>query len=177
MLTIRLPAFIAAALLLASCSRQPAFYSPQEVRAAAPVLAPAKLSHFTAMNAPGAANHIVSGILALSDGSWRWCMKRAELQFRVPVASSLRFRAELAISEMTFKQTGPVRIEVAIDERSLDTIVFDKPGNRTLELDVPDGTLPADRPVRITLTADKEWTAPDTGERRAFILTSAGFVQ
>ncbi len=177
MLTRRLPAFIAAALLLASCSRQPAFYSPQEDRAAAPVLAPGELSHFTAMNAPGASNHVVSGILAVSDGSWRWCLKRAELQFRVPAARALRFRVDLAVSEMTFKQTGPVRIEVAIDGRSFGEIVFHKPDSRTVELDVPDGALSADRPVRVTLTADKEWTAPDTGERRAFILTSAGFVQ
>lgn len=177
MLTRRLPALIAAALVFASCSRQPAFYSPQADRAAAPVLAPGELSHFTAMSAPGAENHIVSGILAAGGQSWRWCMKQAELRFRVPAARALRFRAELAISEMTFAQTGPVRIEVAIDGRRLDTIVFDKPDNRTVELNVPDGLLPADRAVRVTLTADKEWIAPDSGDRRAFILTSAGFVQ
>lgn len=164
-------------MLFASCSRQPAYYSPQGTRAAAQALAQGELIHFTAMNAPGAENHIVSGILSAGDQSWRWCMKRAELQFRVPAARALRFRAELAISEMTFAQTGPVRIEVAIDGRRFDTIAFDKPDNRTVELAVPDGALPADRPVRVALTADKEWTAPDSGERRAFILTSAGFVQ
>ncbi len=37
---------------------------------------------------------------------------------------------------------GPVRIDVAIDGRQLDTIVFDKPDNRTVELNVPDGSLP-----------------------------------
>ncbi len=177
MLTGRLAALAAAALLLASCSRQPAYYSPQESRAAAQALVQGELSHYTAMNAPGAENHIVAGILAAGGQSWRWCMKRAELQFRVPAARALRFRAELSISGMTFTQTGPVRIDVAIDGRQLDTIVFDKPDNRTVELNVPDGSLPAGRPAHVTLTADKEWTAPDSGERRAFILTSAGFVQ
>ncbi len=63
MLTGRLAALAAAALLLASCSRQPAYYSPQESRAAAQRWC-RRVSHYTAMNAPGAENHIVAGILA-----------------------------------------------------------------------------------------------------------------
>lgn len=170
-------AVLAAALLFTSCSRLPDHYSPAAARTAAQVLAPGELRHFTAMDAPGAENHVVSGVLDGGDAPWRWCEKQAVLRFKLPETRGLRFRADIAISEMTFAQTGPVRIEVAIDGKRLDTIVYDKPESRTSEFDVPAEMVTTGRPVNVTLTADKEWVEPGTGVRRGFILTSAGFVQ
>jgi hypothetical protein len=174
---MRIVLLFAAFIMLASCRRLPEFYTPAAARASAHVAAPGELSHFAAMDSPDAANHIVSGILNNTEGSWRWCMKRAELQFSVPAVNRLRLKADITVAELTFPQTGPVKIEVAIDGRVLDTIRYDKPEGRTFEVEVPDGLLTAGKPVHVVLTADKEWIAPDTGEHRGFILTSAGFVQ
>lgn len=170
-------AVVAALVLLASCSKLPDHYSPPAERPAARVLAADEVSHFTTMDAPGAANHIVSGVLDGGGAPWRWCERQAVLQFKLPETRGLRFRADIAVSEMTFAQTGPVRVDVAIDGKRLDTIVYDKPESRTTEIDVPEAMMTTGRPVVVTLTADKEWVEPGTGVRRGFILTSAGFVQ
>jgi hypothetical protein len=170
-------AAVVALLLLASCSKLPDHYSPPAERPAARVLAAGELSHFTTMDSAGAANHIVSGVLDGGEAPWRWCEKQAVLQFKLPETRGLRFRADIAISEMTFAQTGPVRIDVAIDGKRLDTIVYDKPESRTTEFDVPEEMVTTVRPVVVTLTADKEWAEAGAGVKRGFILTSAGFVQ
>jgi hypothetical protein len=170
-------AVVAAALALASCSRQPDHYSPAATRPAARELQPGELAHFTAMSAPGAANHIVSGVLNHGGDSWRWCGKDVELRFVVPVSRGLKFRTELAIADMTFPQTGPVRIDVSIAGGPPHAIDFDKPETRTVEWEIADGSIPAGQPVKVTFTATKDWTPPEGGEPRAFILTSAGFVQ
>lgn len=164
-------------LLLPACSRQPGYYSPKAERPAARAPAHGELRHFTTMDGTSAPNHIVSGILPGDGAPWRWCERRAELRFQLPDTRELRFRTELAVSEMTFKQTGRVRIDVAIDGKLLDTIVYDKPESRTTEFEVPAAMVTAGQPVAVTLTADKEWVEPGTGVRRGFILTSAGFVQ
>lgn len=170
-------ALFAALLMLASCSRLPDHYSPAVERPAAHALAAGELSHFTAMDAPGAENHVVSGVLDGGGTPWRWCEKQAVLRFKLPETRGLRFRADIAVSEMTFAQTGAVRIDVAIDGKRLDTIAYDKPESRTTEYDVPAEMVTTERPVVVTLTADREWVEPGTGVRRGFILTSAGFVQ
>lgn len=170
-------AVVAVLLALASCSKLPDHYSPPSERPVARVPAAGELSHFTTMDAPGAGDHIVSGVLDGGGAPWRWCEKQAVLRFKLPETRGLRFRADIAVSEMTFAQTGPVRIDVAIDGKRLETIVYDKPESRTTEFDVPAEMVTAGRPVVVTLTADKEWVEPGTGVRRGFILTSAGFVQ
>jgi hypothetical protein len=163
--------------LLAACGKLPESYSPLAVRPVARAAAKGELRHFTPMDAPDAANHIVSGILERTEGTWRWCTQRAELQFAVPEAQGLRFKADVTVAELTFKQTGKVNVEVAIDGRKLGVAAFEKPEVRTIEFDVPDGMVEAGKPVHVTLTADKEWVDPNTKDRRAFILMSAGFVQ
>jgi len=174
---MRFAAFAAVFLILPACSRQPGYYTPQADRPAARALGPGELSHFTAMDGPAAANHLVSGVLQTDGAPWRWCERRAELRFQLPDTRGLRFRTEIAVSEMTFKQTGPVRIDVSINGKPLGAVVYGKPENRTAEFEVPPDMVTAARPVAVTLTADKEWVEPGTGVRRAFILTSAGFVQ
>ncbi|MBA3976344.1 MAG: hypothetical protein C0504_19220 [Candidatus Solibacter sp.] len=168
---------IAALLLPASCSRQPDYYSPAAARPAARMIAPGELAHFTSMSAPGAANHIVSGVLDQGGDSWRWCGQEVQLRFRVPVSRGLKFRTELAIADMTFPQTGPVRIEVSIDGGPPHAIDFDKPETRTVEWEIADGSVAAGQPVKVVFSASKTWPPPGGGERLAFILTSAGFVQ
>lgn len=170
-------AVVVALLALVSCLKLPEHYSPEAARPAAHVPAPGEVSHFTAMDGAGAANHIVSGVLDGGGAPWRWCEKQAVLRFKLPETRGLRFRADIAISEMTFAQTGPVRIDVAIDGKRLDTIVYDKPESRTTQFEVPAAMVTTGQPVVVALTADKDWVEPGTGVRRGFIVTSAGFVQ
>jgi hypothetical protein len=173
---MRLAVLIAAALTLAACSRQPGFYTPSAVRPAfaAPSSRP---SHFVAMSSPDAARNVLSGVVLNGDGPWRWCLKEAQLQFDVPRMRGLKFKTEIAVGESTFVQTGPVRITISVEGHAIGDITFEKSDNRIVEFDVPESTLPATGLVHVTLAADKQSIPTDGGDRRAFILTSAGFVQ
>jgi hypothetical protein len=167
---------IAAAITLAACSRQPDFYTPSAVRPA--FASPsARPSHFVSMSSPDAALNVVSGVVLNGEGPWRWCLKEVQLQFDVPRTRGLKFRTEIAVGESTFGQTGPVRIVVSIEGHPIGELAFDKSDNRIVEFAVPDSILPPTGLVHVTLAADKETIPTDGGDRRAFILTSAGFVQ
>lgn len=165
-------------LLLAGCVKYPEPYRPPVQRKPMEIGGDVKLSHFIGMSMPTAADHFISGIVPdLHDGSWRWVTKTPTFQFQVPTTKSLRLKADLTVPDVTFEQTGPVKITIAINARLLDTLDFPKPGQRIFEKAVPEEWLSADRPNLVRLEIDKLWTSPADGVQRGFIITSIGFVQ
>jgi hypothetical protein len=136
-----------------------------------------RLSHFVAMNSADAERHIVDGVLGLNDGTWRWCLKQAVFQFDLPDTKSKRLMAELTVPELTFKQTGPVKITVRVSGHVLDTLEFPKHEQRTFEKEVPESWLMTGAPVLVSLEIDKLWKSPEDGVERGFILTRLGFVE
>lgn len=168
---------LAGCVALSGCVRYPEPYRPPIQRNPVEVDEASRLSHFTAMNGKDAERHIVDGVLSLNDGSWRWCMKRAVLQFSVPDARHKKLLAELTIPELTFQQTGPVKIAVNVDSHLLDTLTFDKPEGRTFEKAVPPEWIKPDEPILVSLEIDKIWRSPTDGAERGFILTRLGFIE
>lgn len=167
-----------AALLLAGCVKYPEPYRPPVQRRPMEVTAQGKLTYFIHMNAPDAPRHLVTDVLAeLNDGSWRWTLKRPTVQFQLPSTESLRLRADLTIADVTYEQTGPVKITVHVGGHLLDVIDCAKPGQRVWEKAVPAEWLTAGSPVLVRMEIDKLWTSPSDGVQRGFILTSLGFVQ
>jgi hypothetical protein len=171
-------AAILAALALAGCVKYPEPYRPPIQRRPMELTESGKLRHFIHMNAPDAANHIVTDVMQeLNDGAWRWTLKSPTLQFQLPSTQSMRLRADLTIADITFEQTGPVKISVHVGGRLLDTIDCAKPGQRTWEKAVPPEWLTTGSPVLVRMEIDKIWTSPSDGAQRGFILTRIGFVQ
>ncbi len=168
---------VAGTVALAGCVRYPEPYRPPMQRNPVEIEANSKLSHFIAMSEADAERHIVDGVLGLNDGSWRWCLKRAVFQFNVPDAKHKKLLAELTIPELTFAQTGPVKIRVTIGAHELDTISFDKPEVRTYEKAAPAEWIRTDEPVLVSLEIDKLWRSESDGAERGFILTRLGFVE
>lgn len=172
------PALLFAALALAGCVKYPEPYRPPIQRRPMELTESNKLSHFVHMNAPDAPSHFVTDVMPeLNDGQWRWTLKSPTLQFQLPSTQSMRLRADLTIPDITFQQTGPVKITVHIGGHLLDIIDCPKPGQRLWEKAVPPEWLTANSPVLVRLEIDKIWTSPSDGARRGFILTRIGFVQ
>jgi len=173
------PAFLLlAALALAGCVKYPEPYRPPIQRRPMEITDTNRLKHFTYMNAPDAMHHVVTDIMPeINDGTWRWTLKSPTLQFQLPSTQSMRLRVDFSIPEITFSQTGPVKITVHVGGRLLDTIECPKSGQRTWEKAVPSDWLATDTPVLVRLEIDKIWTSPSDGAKRGFILTSIGFVQ
>ncbi len=172
------PVLLIATLALAGCVKYPEPYRPPIQRRPMEITETNKLGHFIYMNAPNATHHFVADVLVdLNDGNWRWTLKSPTLQFVLPSTQAMRLRADLTVAELTFEQTGPVKITVHVGGHLLDTIEFAKPGQRVWEKAVPAEWLTAGGPVLVRLEIDKLWTAPADGVKRGFILTSIGFVQ
>jgi len=168
---------VAICLLLAGCVKYPEPYRPPMQRRPMEISPATRLSHFVAMNSADAERHIVDGVLGLNDGTWRWCLKQAVFQFDLPDTKSKRLMVELTVPELTFKQTGPVKITVRVSGHVLDTLVFPKHEQRTFEKEVPESWLMTGAPVLVSLEVDKLWKSPEDGVERGFILTRLGFVE
>ena len=119
----------------------------------------------------------VEGVLGLNDGTWRWCLKRAVFQFELPDTRHKKLMVDLTVPELTFRQTGPVKITVRVGSHVLDTLEFDKHGQRSFEKEVPAEWLVPEAPLMVSLEVDKLWRSPDDGAERGFILTRLGFVE
>jgi hypothetical protein len=163
---------------LGGCQRQPELYRPPIQRRPYEIVEPKSLGHYATMNAPNALDHVVSGVLPeLHDGRWRWTLQEPVLQFRVPRTNGLKFQMEYTVPQVTFKETGPVKIEIVIGACALDVIDVQKDLVGTHDKEVPPSCLTVDRPVVVRMKVDKVWTGADDRQPRGFILTSAGFVE
>jgi hypothetical protein len=168
---------LAAALAAAGCLKQPDVFAPPEQRNPYVLDQNRPRLHYVPMSAPEAPDHLLTDILPeLHDGLWRWTLQRPALEVRVPTTHGMKFRAQLAVPEITMNQTGPVSIAVYIDNRKFTERKVDKPGEVIIEEPVAPDWLTTARPIVIRFVIDKLWVSP-AGEERGFILTGAGFVQ
>lgn len=171
-------AVLGLALALGGCLKQPDKFAPPEQRDPQVLDEDRARLHYVPMGAEEAPAHLLTDIVPdLHDGQWRWTLQRPALEVRVPKTRGMKFRAQLTVPEITFEQTGPVTIEVFIDNRRLLERKVDKPGEVVIEQAVAEDWLTTKRPVVIRFVIDKMWTSPVDGVQRGFILTGAGFVQ
>lgn len=165
-------------LLLPACVKYPEPYRPPIQRKPMDAGGDHSLGHFFFMNQPEADQHFISGVLPeLHDGAWRWTLQKAVLQYELVSTQALHLRCDLALPEVIFQQTGPVKIAITVNGHPLGIAAFDKSGQQMFDQPVPPEWLYTGRPLLVTLESDKLWTSPADGQKRGFIVTSAGFVQ
>jgi hypothetical protein len=164
-------------LLLAACSRTPDIYQPPIQRK--PLTGPeARLGSYVNMNELNADAYIVRDISRTTEaGMWRWTFRHPQLRFFLRGIDKLKFVMDMGVSETTFKGTGPVVLTIRINERELDKIRFDQPGDRHFEKPVPAGLLQAGSENFVSFETDKQWISPEDGAVLSFVLTRAGFVK
>jgi hypothetical protein len=119
------------------------------------------------MQAPEAADQIVSGIYGLEDGRWRWMSGRAVILLKRPEGAPV-FELDLNIPP-----SAPARrVTVAIGGVEILQKTLAAPGSYTLT----SGAVPASAgPAIVTITVDKTFFAPGDNRELGVILNGAGF--
>jgi hypothetical protein len=128
------------------------------------------------MDDPVAADYIVRDISS-EPGYRRWAFLHPELRFRVKEAGHLKFTAEFALPEVTFKVTGPVVISYSVNGQPLGSMRCDHAGDYRLEKPLPNGVVQTGQETHVTFEANPRWISPEDGAELSFFLHSAGFTQ
>jgi hypothetical protein len=162
------------AVLTVSCGRPAGVYAAPEQRSLDLGPDPGGLGRFIAMDDPVADEYIVKDI-SPEHGFRRWAFLHPELRFRLKEAQHLRFAAEFAIPEVTYKTTGPVNVSCGINGKTLATIRCDHAGDFRLEKTVPAGWIEPGQVVHVTFEANPRWISPEDHAELSFLLRSAGF--
>jgi hypothetical protein len=119
------------------------------------------------MNAPEAAQQIVSGIYQLEDGQWRWMSRAATVLLKPPAQQT-----PITI-HFTIPDASPTRqITIALDDRSVASQTYAAPGTYALSSPSiqPDGDT-----AKITISTDKSFSVPGDSRELSVILTEVGF--
>jgi hypothetical protein len=165
-----------AGLITLSCGRQPVSFALPPQRSLDLGEDPGGLGPFITMDDPSSDDYLVRDISPGRDHH-RWAFLHPEMRFRVKESGGLKFVAEFAIPEVTFKVTGPVTIRSAVEGRSLGTMLCDHAGDYRMEKAVPDGVVAAGKEVHVTFDANPRWVSPEDGAQLSFYLKSAGFIR
>ena len=125
---------------------------------------------------PRAEAFLVSGVGALEGRQWRWTTDDAHLRFHVLQAKGMDALLEFSITDITFAQTGPLRLEVLVNRQPLGKQVFPSPGEKMLRLPVPASMLKQDADNDLELQVENPWIAPADHAKLGVLLRAAGFV-
>ena len=119
------------------------------------------------MNAPEAAEQIVSGIYNLENGQWRWMSGNAVLLLKSP-ADPKPLTVRLYIPDSAPGRT----VTVSVDGRQVAQTTFPKPGTYTL---TSEPLRPAGKSAMVSIGIDKTFSAPGDRRELGAILSQAGF--
>jgi hypothetical protein len=109
-------------------------------------------------------------------GLFRWAYLHPELRFRILEDRKLKFAAEIAVPEATFKDTGPVTIKILIAGNPLATLRCPRADKYRIEKPVPPEWLGTGKVVHVTFETEPRWVSPLDGVQLSFLLYSAGFI-
>ena len=163
-----------AAVLTASCGREAGVYPMPAQRGTDLGEVPGGLGAFITMDDPLSDDYLVKDIGTQRDYR-RWAFQHPELRFRLKQPISWKFTAEFSIPPVTYKVTGPVTVEYAVNGRTLGAMRCDHAGDYRLEKAVPEGLIKTGEVTRVTFEANPRWIAPEDGAQLSFLLRSAGF--
>jgi hypothetical protein len=167
-------ALLVSALFLAGCDRLPESYPPPEQRQPVEGYSPGPESMMVEMNDPDVGLHIVKDIYGPSDAPWRWSAQNPTVQMLVISTDNLKFQADFAIWDDSFKVTGPLEVAFLVNGRLLDKVRYATPGGKHFEKPVPPDWLSVDADTTLALSVDKLYVAPTDGKKFGVILVRMG---
>jgi hypothetical protein len=83
---------------------------------------------------------------------------------------------DLTFPDQTFAETGPVELTIRLNGKIFDRVRYDTPGGQEYTKETPWEWLNPDAVNTVAIEPDKTAVVPD-GERLAFVLARAGFVE
>ena len=166
---------IAAVLLLTACETQPDFPVPEQRRNFELPNSPA--GRLLNMNDPGVTYRFVRDISSDLTANWRWAFQKPAVKIRVRTDRPLKYTIDFAVPDFTMKETGPVTIAFTVNDRELDRVRYDTPGDHHFEKPIPPGWMRVDEEVILGAEIDKMWTSQSDGARFGFIITRIGLAK
>jgi hypothetical protein len=167
-----------ACAFLTSCVSQPDIYAPPAQRKPLDQQTLIRKSPMIDLSEPGADKSIVQDIpTGVQASSWRWTGQRPTVRLTLLTANNLKYHAEFAVPDATFKDTGPVTLSFFVNNRLLDKVRYTTPGQKTFDKDIPSGWLEAPGSNTLAIEIDKVWLSKDDGAKLGFILSRIGLVQ
>lgn len=160
-----------AVALLAGCQRDVAV-RPEKQRA--PYLGE-PMGSFVRMNQSDAEKYLVSGVYGLQAETWRWTGRQAVLRLHVTQPQNLKYVMRFAVPQNVIARNSPVRLDVLINGKKLETLSYKKDGVYEIEKPVPPELLKADEDNIVTIEINKPLPADANGPELGFILVHAGF--
>ncbi len=161
-------------LFAAACGREAGWFPIPQQQSLDLGMDPGGIGPSVNMSDADAGDYIVRDIDRMP-GVWRWAFAHPELRFRVSQAEGLRFTAQIAIPQVTFRVTGPVTVTYFIDGRQFGAILCEHAGQFVIDQPVPAAWLHPGRYIHITFEADRHWVSPEDGAQLSFQLIQAGF--
>ena len=132
---------------------------------------------FVEMSHPAAPSAIVKDINATVEaGTWRWTGEHPSLKVKLADIQGWRLLVRYAVSDVTFKDTGPVKITFAVNGQDLHTEIIRTPGDRVFNQPVAPAILKQGDNI-ISIHVHNPWTSPTDGAKLGIILTGAGLVR
>mgnify|MGYP000993836494 CR=1 FL=1 len=175
---LRSPFLLFCSIVLAGCVSQPELYAPPAQRKPLDRDMLLRSNPLLEIGNNDAERYFVSDIIkGPTMAGWRWSRKRPTISLPLKSASNLRYRLDFSLPEVTFKETGPVTITFFVNDRELDKVLYDSPGQKTFEKPVPPGFLKEMSDNRLAAEVDKTYLPKDDKQPLGFIITRFGLVQ
>jgi hypothetical protein len=131
-------------------------------------------SSLVKMSDPDASLHFFRDIVDGPPDSWRWTAQRPAVKVKLGFRDQAIYVIDFSIAGATFKDTGPVTIAFTVDDRVLDRVRYDAPGDKHFEKPVPIDWLEGRASAIVGAEIDKMWVAQTDGTRLGFILIRIG---
>jgi len=165
-------------LLLCSCRRLPEEYPPPEQHPPSQESKsfPVDLM-FIDMADPNASMHFVKDFPLSPHDGWVFAGPAPTIKVLALATQNVKFRAELTLWDVAFKQTGPVELQFRVNKFDLAKVRYDSPGPKIFEQLVPAQYLDPGQEATLSISIDKPWIAPNGGPAFGFILQRIGLQQ
>jgi len=161
-------------LLFLTACRSPSLTFPiPEQRTLPPRIDPPPIGSFLDFGQEDGLDYIVRDIDA--GGEARWTRDHPELKFRVDTKAPVRLVLDFIVVEETFRTTGPLTLQVKVNDHPLESMRCARPGEYHFEQSVPPDWITHDGPTRVIAEAAPVWVAPADGAHLAYLLLRAGF--
>jgi hypothetical protein len=125
----------------------------------------------------GRDGHFLADVMGGSEGDGqRWTFERPAFYFDVRNREGLRFRLDLRIHPITFKETGPQRLTVWVNGHRLGEESYASAADHSFERPVPAEWIRPDGVTVVETTLDKYYVAAADGQKLGYLFLGAAFV-
>ncbi len=168
-------------LLATACAPTPSWYGvpPQHkpIVDNAPAAAPIpNFGEFVTADEASAERYFIKDVKGL-ESTWRWTLVEPEFRFLLsPVKRTRRFQLKFGINDRTFKDTGPVTLEIYVNGNPVGKPTFKEFGDHTWETDVDPWKLLPGAENRVLVKVVNPWQTADPGVKLGVVFQSAGFL-